>query len=144
MQEEHDRLAGGQGSAAVPGQVEGEEASAVRLVLVGFSPPDRLAAVVRRRGWRGTVLGDPGRELYRRLGVGRAPWWRVYSPGTLLTYARSLARGGTLPRTTEDTRQLGADAVVVDGVVVTLWRPRTPNARPPAREVLAAARAHLP
>jgi hypothetical protein len=31
---------------------------------------------------------------------------------------------------TEDTRQLGGDAVLVDGRVVQLWRPRTPNDRP--------------
>jgi len=31
--------------------------------------------------------------LYRRLGIGRAPLRRVYSPGTLATYATAVARG---------------------------------------------------
>jgi hypothetical protein len=31
----------------------------------------------------------------------------------------------------------------VDGVVRVLWRPRSPDDRPPAAEVLAAARARL-
>ncbi len=119
----------------------------VGLVLVGFSPDhDRLAVIARAMWWRGAVLTDPQRELYSRLGIGRAPLWRVYRPATLATYARA-ALGRTrhqpvrrLPRRPdEDTRQLGADAVLVDGVVRVLWRPRSPDDRPPAGEVVAAA-----
>ena len=111
------------------------------LILVGFSPPGPLAAIARHLGWPGLVLSDPDRLLYRRLGVGRAPLWRVYSPGTLATYAAALARGQRLARPTEDTRQLGADAVMVHGVVRRLWQPRTPDDRPQAAGVIAAARA---
>lgn len=111
----------------------------VRLVLVGFSPPDRLAALARHLGWPGLVLSDPSRRLYAALGLGRAPLWRVYSPRTLLTYARAVVRRERLRPPVEDTRQLGADAVVVDGTVVLLWRPRSPDDRPEAREVLAEA-----
>lgn len=110
--------------------------AAVEAVVVGFSPPERLEPIVRHLGWTGLVLSDPERVLYRRLGAGRAPLWRVYSPGTLLTYARALAHGSRLARPEEDTRQLGADAVLVDGVVTRLWLPRTPNGRPPASEVV--------
>lgn len=113
------------------------------LILIGFSPPDRLAAVARHLGWPGRVLADQQRALYRRLGVGRAPLWRVYSPATLATYAAATARGHRLARPAEDTRQLGADAIMADGVVRQLWRPRTPNDRPPASQVVAAARAWL-
>ncbi len=116
----------------------------IGLTLVGFSPPDRLAAIARRVGWRGAVLGDEPRRLYHRLGLKRAPWWRVYSPGTLFAYVGALARGQWPARPVEDTRQLGADAVVVDGLVVALWRPRTPDDRPPAPGVLAYAARMLP
>lgn len=111
----------------------------VHLVLVGFSPPDRLAAIARHLDWPGLVLSDPSRRLYSALGLGRAPLWRVYSPRTLMTYARAIARRERLRPPVEDTRQLGADAVVVDGIVVRLWRPRSPDDRPDARDVLAAA-----
>lgn len=111
----------------------------VGLVLVGFSPPDRLAALARHLDWPGLVLADPSRRLYGALGLGRAPLWRVYSPRTLLTYARAVVQRQRLRPPVEDTRQLGADAVVVDGTVVRLWRPRSPDDRPGAREVLAAA-----
>ncbi|MGI9007808.1 MAG: AhpC/TSA family protein [Streptosporangiaceae bacterium] len=113
------------------------------LVLVGFSPPERLAALARHLGWPGPVLADTSRVLYRRLGAGRAPLWRVYSPGTLATYAAAAARGHRPARPVEDTRQLGADAIMVNGVVRQLWLPRTPNDRPPAAQVMAAARPWL-
>ncbi len=109
---------------------------AVPLVVAGFSPPDALAPLAAHLGLTGPVVSDPERAVYRRLGLRRAPVWRVYSPGTLLRYARAAARGRRLARPVEDTRQLGGDAVVVDGTVVRRWRPRTPDDRV-APEVLA-------
>jgi hypothetical protein len=117
----------------------------IGLIAVGFSPPGPLAAIARRLGWTGLVLTDPGRALYQRLGVGRAPLRRVYSPGTLAAYAGALARGRghRIARPAEDTRQLGADAIMAQGAVRRLWRPRTPDDRPAASEVITAARAWL-
>lgn len=113
----------------------------VGLVRVGFSPPQRFAALARHLRWFGLVLSDPTRELYRALGLRRAPLWRRYSLKTLLTYIRAVSRAQKLSRPVEDTRQLGGDAVIVDGGVVTLWLPQTPDDRPAAFEVLAAAKA---
>lgn len=135
MQQAHDDSAAGlNGVAAVVG--------GVGLVLVGFSPAQRLQPIARHLGWSGLVLGDQERELYRRLGIGRAAWWRVYSPRTLAIYARALRRTTRTtrpPASGEDTHQLGGDAVMRDGVVVALWRARSPDDRPPAAEVVAAA-----
>lgn len=116
----------------------------VGLVVIGFSPVDRLTAITGHLGWTGRVLSDPHRLLYHRLGIGRAPWWRVYSPGTVALYIRAVARGQRLTKPEEDTRQLGGDAVMVDGTVTVLWRPRSPDDRPHAAEVLAAARSAKP
>lgn len=113
------------------------------LILIGFSPPDRLAALARHLGWPGAVLADQQRILYQRLGIGRAPLWRVYSPGTVAFYTRRARRGHSLTRPVEDIRQLGADAIMADGVVRLLWRPRSPSDRPPAADVTAAARCWL-
>jgi hypothetical protein len=122
---------------------EARDDTRIGLILVGFSPPELLAALARHLGWPGRVLAGQQRALYRRLGVERAPLWRVYSPATLATYAAAAARGRRLARPVEDTRQLGADAIMIDSTVRLLWRPRTPSDRPPAGQVTAAARAWL-
>jgi hypothetical protein len=112
----------------------------VELILVGFSPPERLAAIARHLRWPGAVYADPPRALYERLAVKRAPLWRVYTAGTLAVYLRA---GKHPVRAVEDPRQLGADAILVDRVVRQIWRPRTPADRPPAAEVVSAAQAWL-
>jgi len=111
----------------------------IGLVLIGFSPPERLGALARHLRWPGLVLADEPRAVYGALGLGRAPLWRVYSPGTLLTYGRAALQGRRLPRPVEDTRQMGGDAVLVHGTVATLWRPRSPDDRPEAEPVLREA-----
>lgn len=116
----------------------------VRLVFVGFSPPARLRGLARHLGWPGPVLSDEPRRLYAELDIRRAPLWRVYTPRTLLTYGRAMLRGRSPQRPAEDTRQLGADAVAVDGTVVRVWRPRSPDDRPSASEVVAEAEWLLP
>lgn len=122
-----------------------EAATAARpgpgLILTGFSPARPLAAIARHLGWPGLVLTDPQRILYQRLSIGRAPLWQIYSPGTLAAYGAALARGHRLTRPVEDTRQLGGDAIMVRGAVRRLWRPRTPDDRPAAADVIAAAQA---
>lgn len=114
---------------------------AVPLIVVGFSPPDALAPLARHIGLTGPVLSDPDRRLYARLGLGRAPVWRVYSPGTMARYALFALRGRDLRKPVEDTRQMGGDALVVDGRVERLWRPATPDDRVAPSIVAGAARA---
>lgn len=114
----------------------------IPLLTIGFSPAEALAPLAEHLGLRGPMLTDPDRVVYRLLGLGRAPVWQVYSPGTLLFYAGERLRGRTLHKPVEDTRQLGGDALVVDGVVVRIWRPSTPDDRAdPARIATAARRA---
>jgi hypothetical protein len=116
-------------------------ATPVPLVTVGFSPPEALAALGEHLGLTGPVLADPDRALYRLLGLGRAPLWKVYSPGTVGYYAGRALRGGRAARAVEDTRQMGGDALVVDAVVTRRWRPSTPAGRTDPAVLAAAARA---
>jgi hypothetical protein len=118
--------------------VQEQLGGAVPLVVAGFSPPDALAALAAHLGLTGPVVSDPERAVYRRLGLGRAPVWRVYSVGTMAGYAARALRGVPLRKPVEDTRQMGGDALLRDGRVVRLWRPRTPDDRA-APAVIAAA-----
>ncbi len=113
---------------------------AVPLVVVGFSPTDALAPLAEHLGLTGLVLSDPDRRLYHRLGLRRAPIWRVYSPGTIARYAVRRLRGATLHKPVEDTRQMGGDALLVDGRVERLWRPATPDDRAAPARIAGAAR----
>ena len=115
----------------------------VGLVAVGFSPAAPLAALADRLGWPGAVLSDEDRLAYARLGLPRAGLLRTYSVGTLLRYGVAAVRGHRLHRPVEDTRQLGGDAVVVDGVAVAVWRPRSPDDRVDPGRLLAEAHARL-
>jgi hypothetical protein len=120
--------------------VQEQLAGVTPLVVVGFSPGPALAALADHLGLTAAVLTDPERRLYRRLGLRRAPVWRVYSPGTVARYAGWALRGRRLHRAVEDTRQLGGDALVVDGRVIRLWLPSTPDDRVSPARIAAAAR----
>ncbi len=113
----------------------------VQVVAVGFSPPAALATLAAHLDWRAPFVSDERRVLYRRLRLPRAKLLAAYSPGTLLRAARAAARGQTISRPVEDTRQLGGDAVVCDAVVRRVWRPSTPDDRVDARLLVAAAAA---
>lgn len=116
-------------------------AACLPVVAVGFSPPEVLRSLAEYLSWRGPFLSDEDRALYRVLGLGRAPWWRVYSPGTLAIYARGRRRRRRPEGAPgEDTRQLGGDAVVRDGVARVLWSPRSPDDRVAPQDLVESAR----
>lgn len=116
------------------------DGTSVPLITIGFSPADALAPLADHLGLRGRMLTDSDRVTYRLLGLGRAPVWQVYSPGTMLYYAGAVLRGRTLHKPVEDTRQLGGDALAVDGVVTRIWRPSTPDDRADPARIATAAR----
>jgi peroxiredoxin len=112
------------------------------IAVVTFTEPGRLDGYVDHLGLSFPVVSDVDRSLYRALGIERGTLRAVWSLGTLRQYARLLRRGRRLRRTTEDTRQLGADLVVdADGRIVRVFRPPTPDARPGIDELVAALRA---
>jgi hypothetical protein len=73
------------------------------------------------------------------LGAARGTNRRVWSLGTVRTYARLLRAGDRLRIPTEDIHQVGADAVIGrDGSLRYLSLPSTPDRRPPITELIAA------
>ena len=88
---------------------------ALVVVITFTDAPARLAAFRQHLGLDVAdvpVLADTDRALYRLLGAGRGSLRQVWSPGTLAMYARLIRQGRRLRRPEEDTRQLGADAVI--------------------------------
>lgn len=107
-----------------------------RCIAVGFSPEGALALLARHLGWPWPFLADEHRTVYARLPAGRARLHRVYNAATLGRYAAAAARGTRIRRPVEDTRQLGADAVIRDGRVVWLHAQRSPDDRPSADDLI--------
>jgi peroxiredoxin len=110
------------------------------LVAVGFSPPEALASLARHLGWTDPFCSDEGRQLYDRLGLGKATSGQVFTPGTRAVYSAAAERGVTAEKPVEDVRQLGGDTLVVDGVARLTYRPASPDDRPAVVELLAGAR----
>lgn len=110
------------------------------IAVVTFTDPARLAGYREHLDLPFSVLADPDRALYRAVGAERGTKRRIWSPGTIRTYARLLRHGRRLRRPTEDIHQLGADLVADrDGRIVYLALPPTPDARPPIGDLIRAA-----
>ena len=116
------------------------EGLGANAIAVSFSPAQALATLAQHLEWPWPFLSDPDRLTYARLRVPRAPLRDVYTAGTLQRYARALLRGQRIRRPVEDTRQLGADAVVVNGRAVGIFRSRSPDDRPAMETLLGAIR----
>ena len=116
-----------------------DELGDVQPVVVSFNDDvSRLSAYRDHLGVDFPFVSDPDRELYHELGAGRGTIRDVWSLGTLRMYARLLYQGMRLHRPIEDTRQLGADAVIdSDGRLVQVWRPDGPDHRPSVAEIAA-------
>jgi len=112
------------------------QADVLPIVVTFTGDHSRLAAYREHLDLDVPLLADTNRELYGLLGAGRGSVRQVWSPGTIAMYARLLRRGRRLRPTTEDTRQLGADAIVdPEGRLRRVWLPPSPDARPPVADI---------
>lgn len=112
----------------------------VEPVAVGFSPAEPLARLAEHLAWPWRFLSDTELVLYARLGLLRATPREVWTPGTKELYRQARARGESIHAPVEDPLQLGGDAVVRAGRVIALWRPASPDDRPPVCDLLAVLR----
>jgi hypothetical protein len=115
---------------------------ALVVVITFADAPARLAAYRRHLGLDVAdvpLLADTDRALYRLLGAGRGSLRHVWSPGTLAMYLQLIRRGRRLRPPGEDTRQLGADAIVDrSGRLQRVWLPSGPDQRPPVSQIIDA------
>ena len=119
------------------------EALGADAIAVGFSPAEALAELARYLEWPWPFLSDPQRLAFRQLRIPRVRARDVYTVGTLRRYAAALLHGRRIRRPVEDTRQLGADAIVVRGRALRVFRPHSPDSHASIDtllEALAAAR----
>jgi len=112
---------------------------ALPVVITFAHDPAQLAAYREHLDVTFPLLADGDRETYHLLGAGRGSIRNVWSLGTIAMYVRLVRHGRRLRRPTEDTRQLGADAVIDRrGHLHRLWLPTGPDHRPPIADLIAA------
>jgi alkyl hydroperoxide reductase subunit AhpC len=95
------------------------DAIGARVLTVSFETPERLRAYVRSHKLPFPALADPQRAVYRRYGMGRGPWWRIYGPRVLFGYLRAYLRGRRVT-VQGDTLQQGGDFVIDAAGIVRL------------------------
>jgi hypothetical protein len=114
------------------------------VLVVSFSPPNRVAAYVARYPLLFPVVADPTRTAYRRFELGRTSWWRMLAPGFVIRYLGLILRGRRPrpPDEEEDIWQLGGD-FLLDGQrrLKYAYRSGDPADRPAAEELVQAVRA---
>ncbi|MFW2382229.1 MAG: AhpC/TSA family protein [Acidimicrobiales bacterium] len=115
----------------------------VEVALITFSDPKYLRAYRKRTGWNHAILVDGNLEVYQQFGYGRGSFWRVYGWRVLRHYRTILRRDGlrAFNRATEDTLQLGGNAVIApDGATSWIYRGQGPDDRPTFAEIHAEVR----
>jgi len=109
------------------------------VAVVTFSPVERLAEYRSYLDLPFPVLTDPDRAVYSMFGFVRGRIRDVWSLATISGYVRLLREGRRMRRPTEDTLQLGGDAVIGrDGRLLYIARPPGPTERPPVDDLRAA------
>jgi len=128
----------------VQGRLAEFEGRGARVVAIGQGTGAEAAAAARRHRITFPVLGDPGHDGYRTLGLGRTGWFGLtLEPffddprGAFQNLKRADLRASANPRS--DVRRLGG-ALVVDagGRVRFLHRSRTTTDVPATDALLAA------
>jgi prostamide/prostaglandin F2alpha synthase len=126
------------------------EAAGVRLVMIGHGTPEMAAAFRRAQGVDLPVLVDPDRRVYEAIGAKVATLQELIGPRQILAGLRaavaSRMRQGDIAvhqgRIIGHAAQLGGVLIVApDGSVRYSHLAEDASDYPPAREVLAAARA---
>jgi peroxiredoxin len=111
---------------------------AVKIVVVSFAEPEKLARYQERHRWPFMILADPERKAYQRLALKRLSWFRVFSPATLKLYSK-LMREGRLREDygREDIYQAGGNFLLDrTGSIFFAHRSQNPADRPSVQKLL--------
>jgi len=128
----------------VQGRLAEFEQCGVQVIAVGQGTGAEAAAAARRHRITYPVLGDPGHQSYRALGLGRSGWWGLtLAPffedvrGSFENLRRADLRASANPRS--DVRRLGG-AIGVDaaGRIRFLYRSVSTTDVPKTDALLAA------
>lgn len=111
------------------------------VVVLTFSAQRTLPAYQRRFAAPLAVVADTDRLLYSAFGFERGSVWRVWGWRAAKKYIELLRAGGKLERSTEDTLQLGGNAIIASGGTVQwIYAGSGPDDRPEVSDILEQLR----
>ena len=106
-------------------------------MVLAPEPVAELSQLAAQEGWTGHVLADPERVAYRAFGLGRLPWYSVYSLAAGLMYLGFFLRGRKPRHAGQDVMQQGGDFIVDgDGVVRFAYAGMGSEDRPPVDDLI--------
>jgi peroxiredoxin len=110
----------------------------VAVIVVSFAEPAKLIRYQELHRWPFPILADPERKAYRDFDLKRLSWFRVFSPATLLLYAKLLRKGMKQdPYGGEDIYQSGGDFLLDrQGNILFAHRSLDPADRPSTARLL--------
>jgi hypothetical protein len=109
----------------------------VRVFAVTFESETRVREYQEKGRLPFPVLRDPRREGYKRFGIERQGTRKIYSPGTIWYYLKSVLKGRKLEFAQSDYYQLGGDVLLdADGSVFWVYQSQNPADRPSVDEIL--------
>lgn len=119
---------------------EAFEKRGVRVIVVSFARPERLAFYQEQRRWPFVVLADPDRRAYQAFGLKRLSWLQVFSPATIKLYWSLLRKGRKVRNYGQDDYYQGGGDFLLDrdGKVLFSHPSRDPSDRPSANRLLEA------
>lgn len=117
------------------------ESLGVKIVVITFEAGPLATAYASQSGWRWPLLVDVSRELYASYGMLRGSWRNILGPSAWWAYAKLLARGRRLQRSSGDVQQLGGDVLIdPEGIVRLHHIGNGPADRPTVETLLAVVR----
>jgi alkyl-hydroperoxide reductase/thiol specific antioxidant family protein len=117
------------------------------VLVISFSPPDRLIEYGERNPLPFPVLSDPDRQAYHSFALERATWGRMIRPGALCRFLKLLLRGWWpwSPGKNDDLLQMGGDFILdADRRLLFAHRSAEPTDRPRAEKLLQILRSLQP
>ena len=112
------------------------DALGIKLLVITFEVGPVAMAYVEDSGLPWPLLLDESRELYAAYGMHRGKWRDILGPASWSVYAKLLARGRRLQRSSGDLQQLGGDVLIDPQGIVRLHHVGSGPADRPAVSLL--------
>ena len=109
----------------VQSRIEELRAAEIRVVVVGFSPMERLEFILGEFELTFPLISDPERPWYRAFEIGSGGWGTVFAPRILWSYVRLMTKGSGCNGPMMTSVSLAAMSCYAG----TWWRPAGPAPR---------------